>query len=302
MIKLNARHHSSSSPSSSSSFPANDPAVAALQHPSQSDPGFSLTQDSDGEDSLEHDEKMRLFMRTKAETVIASHIGDSLSAFDVQSILSGLAPSLHPGSLTNVTWTLDMYESGAVLPTISSKKTSTSSVDASQRAGSGGYSLMSTDSSTTSASDEAAQKEEEEDQRDLNHDGIVSVDELLASFFHADHVKHVFNQVEAQTSTSLNKNTKKEIIKQTAPILHKTIEKVASHRGWGIQDARFAVLHHQEEDGESGGGENGGKAFEDYNTFVKTMRSALITPRDAAKSEVKEQEAVAVRTDPTTKA
>ncbi len=57
-------------------------------------------------------------------------------------------------------------------------------------------------------------------------------------------------------------------------MLHRTIEKVASHRGWGVQDARFARMHLEEGDQEGKGRE----AFRDYNTFVKTMRSALISP------------------------
>lgn len=132
------------------------------------------------------------------------------------------------------------------------------------------------------------------DDRDLNHDGIISVDELLHSFFHADDVKVVFDEVQAQTNSQLGKDSKKEIIKKDAPVLHKTIEKVASHRGWGLQDARFAQLHVE------GQGQDA-EAFKDYNTFVKTMRSALITPKDAAKDSAQEQQDE-TRTDPATKA
>ena len=221
------------------------------------DPGLKLTEDSDADETLHHEEAMRLFMRAKAESVIASNAGASFTSYELECILNGTFPSLHPGSLSNVSWTMDMFESGVTLPTTSSSADHPMMV-----------SLMSTDSAVAAPP-----------KNDLN------VDHLLDSFFHADGVRTIFEKVQSETNQRLDKQTKKTIIKQTAPILHKTIERVAGHRGWGIQDARFAQIH-LEEQGESEDDE----AFKDYNTFVKTMRSALITPIDAAKDSAKEQQ------------
>ncbi|KAJ1028597.1 hypothetical protein NDA16_001763 [Ustilago loliicola] len=283
MVKLNPRqNHPYHHPVPAVSEPAsanNDNTASAAS----ADPHLSLTTDSDADQSLQHDESMRLFMRQKAESVIASHSGTSFSAYEVDTILSGSAPSLHPGALPNVSWTMDMFEPGAVLPTVS---------DHSQGPIYGQLQLMSLDSSDGGNNPEAGK---EADDRDLNHDGVVSVDELLRTFFHADGVKNIFAQVQAETKQRLDKQGKKDIIKKTAPVLHKTIERVASHRGWGVQDARFAQIHVEDE------GEGGKGAFQDYNTFVKTMRYALITPQDAAKDSTKEQEE-SIRTDPATKA
>ncbi|KAJ1029576.1 hypothetical protein NDA13_002822 [Ustilago tritici] len=255
--------------------------------PSIADPSLSLTVDSDADFPVEHDESMRLFMLKKAESVIASHVGTSFSSSEVDSILSGSIPPLHPGSLENVTWTMDMFESGNVLPTVSSHTES-------KPVPGGGALHLSTSSDHGASSDVKSQG----DVRDFNNHGVVSVDEFLDSFFHADGVKDVFTQLEAKPEGRLDKQGKKEIIKKTAPVLHKTIEKVASHRGWGVQDARFASIHIEDE-GQQADAANG--AFQDYNTFVKTMRNALVTPVDAAKDEVKEQKETP-RTDPATKA
>lgn len=252
--------------------------------PSTADPHLSLTVDSDADQSLQQEEAMRLFMRQKAESVIASHSGTSFSSYEVETILSGSASSLHPGALPNVSWTMDMFESGTVLPTVS---------DHPHGPIYGQLKLMSVGSSADDSQPGAATQS---DDRDLNHDGVVSMDELLHSFFHADGVKTVFDKVQAETQQKLGKHGKKEIIKKEAPVLHKTIEKVASHRGWGVQDARFAQIHVEDEGGAGGKG-----AFQDYNTFVKTMRSALIEPKDAAKDDKDEQEQTS-RTDPAGKA
>lgn len=341
MVKMHPRQHHPSTV---------DPATVAentLSQPvTQADPGLKLTQDSDADQSLQHDESMRLFMRAKAESVIASHSGNSLTSYEVECILTGAAPSLHPGSLSNVSWTTDIFESGTILPTTSSSNRSSFSKTFatsswSSSSASSIFSLMSTssDGEGNSASDAKKPKTDPDaskkagttdpdaktsptsadgrDERDLNHDGIISVDELLHSFFHADGVKSVFDKVQAETKEKLGKEGKKEIIKKAAPILHKTIEKVASNRGWGVQDARFAQLHLEDQqkkannggdgvDGKGGDDDDdddgkGAEAFKDYNTFVKTMRSALITSMDAAKHSAQDQEA-APRTDPTTKA
>ncbi|CDS00006.1 uncharacterized protein SPSC_02989 [Sporisorium scitamineum] len=245
------------------------------------DPGLQLTEDSDADLSLHYDESMRLFMRAKAESVIASHAGNSFSAYEAECILSGSLPSLHPGSLSNVSWTMDMFEFGTTLPTASSP------VAAPQI-----LSLMSTDSAP--ASKTLAQ----------NVNNIIDVDHLLDNFFHADTVKSTFNKIQAETDEKLDKQAKKAIIKDTAPVLHKTIEKVASHRGWGIQDERFAQMHLDDDPElqmQMAGGKEQAQAFRDYNTFVKTMRSALITSVDAEKDEVQEQQE-APRKDPAAKA
>ncbi|CBQ71952.1 conserved hypothetical protein [Sporisorium reilianum SRZ2] len=250
--------------------------AAAVQ---AADPGLQLTEDSDADLSLHYDESMRLMMRAKAESVIASHAGTSFSAYEAECILKGALPSLHPGSLPNVSWTMDMFESGSVLPTASSPIAAAPQM----------FSLMSTDS--------APAKSAAHDTFDTNH--VIDVDHLLASFFHADAVKSTFDKVQAETRQVLDKQTKKAIIKQTAPALHKTIEKVASHRGWGLQDERFAQMHLDdvpELQVQMAGGKAQAEAFRDYNTFVKTMRSALITPVDAEKDAGQEQEE-APRTD-----
>ena len=295
MVKLHARqHHRSPLPGTGGT------AGNVTQPPGKADPGLRLTQDSDGDLSLQHDETMRLMMHAEAESVIASHSGDSLSAYEVDIILSGAAPSLHPGALLNVSFTKDMFESGTTLPTTSSSTVRTFSKTFSSSLWS---STFSSDGEGDSAADAKSAKPDPDakpnaataDERDLNHDGIISVDELLHSFFHADRIKVVFDQVQAETNKHLDKEGKKEIIKKAAPVLHKTIETVASHRGWGVQDARFAQLHLE------GQQDAAAEAFKDYNTFVKTLRSALITPKDAAKDSAIEQHE-APRTDPATKA
>ncbi|SPO23239.1 uncharacterized protein UTRI_01917 [Ustilago trichophora] len=284
------------------------PEAVLSQPAAKVDPGLKLTQDSDADMSLQHEEAMRLLMQTKAEAVIASHAGDALSPYEIECILNGVMPSLHPGSLPNVTWTMDMYESGTTLPTTSSSSkgsfsstfssshwsTSSSTIKLMSTASDGEGNNLADAKKGSPDIDAKANSHADVDDRDLNHDGIISVDELLHSFFHADDVKNVFDKVQAQTDSQLGKDSKKEIIKKAAPVLHMTIEKVASHRGWGLQDARFAQLHIE------GQGE-GAEAFKDYNTFVKTMRSALITPKDAAKHSAQEQQD-APRTDPATKA
>ncbi|GAK63580.1 uncharacterized protein PAN0_003c1785 [Moesziomyces antarcticus] len=259
---------------------------ASLAEEKKVDPGMKLSMDSDATLSLQHAEAMRLMMRNKAELVIASHSGGALSSFDVDEILSGTAASLHPGVLSNISWTMDIFESGTALPTTSTK-VSVSLSSSSKVKGNVHTAEISGEHNAFS------------DARDLNHDGIISVDEMLGSFFHADDVNHLFDQVQAASSQQLGKVTKKEIIKQKAPVLHKTIEKVASHRGWGIQDARFAQLHL-----DTPTSPTAHKAFADYNTFVKTMRSALITPSDAAKDTAVDQlkQPQAARADPATKA
>ncbi|GAC76694.1 hypothetical protein L1887_59338 [Cichorium endivia] len=258
---------------------------ASLAEEKKVDPGMKLSMDSDATLSLQHAEAMRLTMRNKAELVIASHSGGALSSSDVDEILSGNAASLHPGVLSNISWTMDIFESGTALPTTSTKVSV--SVSSSSKVNDVHTAEVSGEHNAFS------------DARDLNHDGIISVDEMLGSFFHADDVNHLFDQVQAASSQQLGKVTKKEIIKQKAPVLHKTIEKVASHRGWGIQDARFAQLHL-----DTPTSPTAHKAFADYNTFVKTMRSALITPGDAAKDTAVDQlkQPQAARADPATKA
>ncbi|CCF53441.1 hypothetical protein NDA11_001459 [Ustilago hordei] len=281
-----ARHEAKGASSSSSWFYSSS--HTSSSPPSIADPSLSLTVDSDADFSVEHEESMRLFMLKKAESVIASHLGTSFSSSEVDSILSGSIPPLHPGSLENVTWTMDMFESGNVLPTVSSHTESKPVL------GGGALHLLSISSDHGASPDVKSQG----DVRDFNNDGVVSIDEFLDSFFHADGVKDVFTQLEAKTKQHLGKQGKKEIIKKTAPVLHKTIEKVASHRGWGVQDARFASIHIEDE-GQQANAAKG--AFQDYNTFVKTMRNALVTPVDAAKDEVKEQKETP-RTDPANKA
>lgn len=287
MIKLSARHQHSGS-----AEPVTVANEAGAVPAGEADPGLRLSQDTDADLPLQHDEAMRLFMRTKAESVIASHSGDSLSPDDVSSILTGDIPSLYPGSLANISWTTDLFETGTTLPTVSSKPAPVSM---------GSMSLLSTSTSSSASSldnDTPDSTNAFADEHDLNHDGIVSVDELLQSFFHADDVKFTFEMVQSHTNQKLGKERKKDIIKNTAPVLHNTIQKVAGHRGWGIQDARFAQLH--QETGDQGQG-----AFKDYNTFVKTMRSALITPTDSAEDSVREQEqeqGPTARTDPSNKA
>ncbi|TKY87136.1 hypothetical protein EX895_003813 [Sporisorium graminicola] len=250
------------------------------------DPGLQLTEDSDADMSLHYDESMRLFMRSQAEAVIASHAGVSFSAYEAECILKGALPSLHPGTLSNVSWTMDMFESGTVLPTASSPVAAAAPQT---------FSLMSTDGT-------ASLKNTGEANLDINH--VIDVDHLLDSFFHADAVKSTFDKVQAETNQNLDKQTKKAIIKQTAPVLHKTIEKVASHRGWGLQDARFAQMHLDDDPQlqlQQAGGAVQAKVFQDYDTFVKTMRSALLTPLDAAKDVVQEQQETP-RQDPASKA
>lgn len=261
MVKLHTRQHAP---------PITSPDADASAEQA-ADPGLQLTEDSDADLSLHYDESMRLMMRSKAEAVIASHAGMSFSEYEAECILKGALPSLHPGALSNVSWTMDMFESGATLPTASSPTTAHVQM----------LSLMSTDAAAPAA------------RPDTN---VIDVDHLLDSFFHADAVKSTFDKVQEETNRNLDKQTKKAIIKQTAPVLHKTIEKVASHRGWGLQDARFAQMHLDDDPQHTQD-----KAFQDYNTFVKTMRSALITPVDAAKDTVQEQKE-APRKDPATKA
>ncbi|KAJ9478189.1 Glucan 1,3 beta-glucosidase [Pseudozyma hubeiensis] len=273
MVRVQGRQ----SPSSSSSH------ATSQQTATDADPEMQLTEDSDADDSLQHDEAMRLMMRTKAESVIASHAGTSFTSEEAESILSGTLPSVHPGSLTNVSWTLDMFETGTTLPTTSSLSSST-------------LQLMSTDEPTPN---KAATSSKDPDQGN-----VVAVDDLLHSFFHADAVKTVFDKVQAHSNQKLDKQTKKQLIKHTAPVLHKTIEKVASHRGWGVQDARFAQMHleeQQQDQQQHQPGQPGPEAFRDYNTFVKTMRSALITPTDATWDSEEEQDEGS-RTDPDHKA
>ncbi|GAC96227.1 glucan 1,3 beta-glucosidase [Pseudozyma hubeiensis SY62] len=270
MVRFRARQ----SPSSSSSH------STSQQIATDVDPGMQLTEDSDADESLQHDEAMRLMMRTKAESVIASHAGTSFTSEEVENILSGTLPSVHPGLLTNVSWTLDVFESGTTLPTTSSFSSST-------------LQLMSTD--------EPAPNRAATSSNDPSQGNVVNVDDLLHSFFHADAVKTVFDKVQAQSNQKLDKQTKKQLIKHTAPVLHKTIEKVASHRGWGVQDARFAQMHLEEQQQQHQPGQPGPEAFKDYNTFVKTMRSALITPTDATWDSEEEQDEGS-RTDPDHKA
>ena len=264
--------------------PADKP--ASLAEEKAADPDMKLSMDSDATFSLQHAEEMRLMMRNKAELVIVSHSGGALSSSDVDSILSGTAASLHPGVLSNISWTMDIFESGIVLPTTSTK------VSVSMSSSSKPDGILHT-------AEASGEHNAFSDARDLNHDGIISVDEMLGSFFHADDINQLFDQVQATSPQQLGKMAKKEIIKQKAPVLHKTIEKVASHRGWGIQDARFAQLHL-----DTPTSPTAHKAFADYNTFVKTMRSALITPDDAAKDTATDQlqQPQAARADPATKA
>lgn len=255
------------------------------------DPGMQLTEDSDADESLNFDESMRLMMRRKAESVIASHVGTSFSPDEVESILSGNAPSLHPGSLKNVSWTLDMFEMGSTLPTSSSTSSMSSSIV-----------------KLTVTSDGVSAEKNAANQADTTT-GVVNVDQLLHSFFHADAVKSIFDKVLSETDQVLDKQAKKQLIKNTAPTLHKTIEKVASHRGWGIQDSRFAQMHLEgDQEGQSqqtaqtdGVDQPALEAFKDYNTFVKTLRCALITSSDAALDSAQEQEATP-RTDLASKA
>lgn len=209
-------------------------------------------------------------MRHKAESVIASFAGDSLPSHVVDGILAGEHPSVHPGSLGNISWSMDMFENGSTLP-VGSSSSSSSSYSYHYES-----SFSSSWSSSTSGSDADTHPTNSHSKED-DHNHMLSVDDLLHTFFHADHVSTLFNQVQSETRKPLNKQSKKEIIKKTAPILHRTIEKVASHRGWGVQDARFARMHLEEGDQEGKGRE----AFRDYNTFVKTMRRALISPSDA---------------------
>ncbi|SNX83144.1 uncharacterized protein MEPE_01850 [Melanopsichium pennsylvanicum] len=318
MVRL---HNRQSSPKYSISSSTDE--SQASESATKSDPGLKLVLDSDAELSPQHEESMRLLMRAKAEAVISSHSGVSLSQYEVERILTGVAPSLHPGTLSNVSWTLDMYESGITLPTTSSSHNGLSSNIFTSSSFSVTYSPSSAGSDGKESkiahlktprpdSDDRTklgpladdvntlptEPNTKPDDRDLNHDGIISVDELLHSFFHADNVKNVFDEVQAQTNQKLDKAGKKEIIKKSAPALHKTIEKVASHRGWGIQDLRLARLHR---DSQEEMGDEAFKDFIDYNTLVKTMRSALITPEDAAIDTAKEQQE-APRTDPATKA
>lgn len=104
---------------------------------------------------------------------------------------------------------------------------------------------------------------------DTNNDGQITVDDLLGTFFHASNLESYFRNIEQQDQMPLAKGQKKQAIKHKTPVLHHTIKKITSHRGWGIQDDRFCRPVQELDDN---------SPFKDYTSFVKTLRDALMTP------------------------
>lgn len=104
---------------------------------------------------------------------------------------------------------------------------------------------------------------------DTNGDGEITVDDLLNTFFHANYLESFFRDIEYRTQESLDRGQKKQVIKHKAPTLHHTIKKITSHRGWGIQDARFSQPVQDLADN---------SPFKNYTAFVRTLRDALMSP------------------------